>query len=110
MDEDQRSATWAIYLALHHLAAGTILAMPLDTRVTPDRMIAGDLDHALSILNQVGPTAAEIAPELVERVRRQLTGWETAGPDRLPELLTALEDLSELTGSSLPLPLPPGLI
>ncbi|NGO75942.1 hypothetical protein G6045_09690 [Streptomyces sp. YC504] len=109
MDEDQRSAAWAIYRALHHLASGAILAMPLDTMVTRDRMVAGDLDHALSILNQVGPTAAEIAPELVERVRRQLAGWETAGPDRLPELLNVLEDLSKLTGVSLPLPLPPGL-
>ncbi|MER7176806.1 hypothetical protein [Streptomyces mesophilus] len=109
MEEDQRSAAWSIYLALHHLASGAILAMPLDTTVTRDRMIAGDLDHALSILNQVGPTAAEIAPELVERVRRQVSGWETAGPDRLPDLLDALQELSELTGASLPLPLPPGL-
>ncbi|MFI6937953.1 hypothetical protein ACIBI4_01660 [Streptomyces sp. NPDC050418] len=109
MGEDQRTAVWGIYLALHHLASGAILAMPLDTMVTQDRMVAGDLDHALGILNHLGPTAAEIAPELVERARRQLADWETAGPDRLPELLDLLQDLSELSGASLPLPLPPGL-
>ncbi|MFC9911799.1 hypothetical protein [Streptomyces sp. NPDC127197] len=109
MDEDTRKAAWGLYLALHHLAAAALIG-ELETSYEADgRLFEGDFDYALRILLEDGPRIAVLHPDLVERVRALLRGWESTGPEGLQSLLGLLDDLEKITGSSLPLPLPPGL-
>lgn len=97
-----------IHLALGHLAAAE-LAGELETSYEPDgRLFEGDFDYALRILNEDGPRLATAQPDLVERMRDLLHDWESVGPGRLRALLAILRDLEKITGTSLPLPLPPG--
>lgn len=109
MNESTRRAAWGIYLALHHLAAGE-LAGQLDTSLEPDgTLFEGDLDYARRILIEDGPALAATHPQLADRIRGILDTWENGDPQRLTVLLGVLRELEQLTGSSIPLPLPPGL-
>lgn len=109
MNESSRRAAWGIYLALHHLASGVLVGQ-LETSLEPDgSLFEGDLDYARRILIEDGPTLAATEPQLAARVRGILDSWENGDSHRFTALLGALRDLEQLTGSSIPLPLPPGL-
>ena len=96
-------------MALHHLTAGELRG-ELETSLEPGgQLFEGDYDYALRCLLEDGPPAAAAHPELVERVRMLLAGWETAGPERLQRLMGVLGELEQVTGRSLPYPLPPGV-
>jgi len=108
VDEDLRRSAWRIYHALHYLAAAE-LAGELETSLEPDgSLFEGDFDFALGALNEEGPHMAQVYPNLVERVRALLAAWENLGAGRLRDLLPILRELEQITGTSLPLPLPPG--
>ncbi|KQV20820.1 MULTISPECIES: hypothetical protein [unclassified Kitasatospora] len=86
---------WALYCALHDLAAGHVVGQITDsvdqTEDIGEHFDALDLHH-LALSGQI---------------RSLIADWPRNPSGCLPGLLDRLDDLSALTGGHLPLPVPP---
>ncbi|WP_416971615.1 hypothetical protein [Streptomyces sp. 4F14] len=104
-DPETRQAAWVLYVGLHGLAESQTFGQVIsDTRrATPP----GDIDDLLHQLERNQTVLDCARPGLGRRIRDAVTSWDERPADRLAALLPLLDDLAEITGTSLPLPLPP---
>ncbi|WP_159058815.1 hypothetical protein [Streptomyces caeruleatus] len=106
MDEDPnvRRAAFDLYVALHCLADSQSLGLVITS--ARDK-IPGDIHDALTQLDRCRDMLSPGHPDLVHMAQEVVFTWEEHRTDRLAQLMTLLDELAAIAGSSLPLQLPP---